>query len=85
MRTGLNSDVTGNDGKVYHVQTEDGGIANPVVRTRLFSKGVLLSSRNTSYAYLLDRDDVEVIVRQIMKDQHAAAIRDLSGGGDAKS
>jgi hypothetical protein len=65
---------------MYHVQTEDGGMGNPVVLTRLFSGGVLLSSRKTSYVYLMDREDLETVIVSLMEDQHKAVIEDLRRG-----
>ena len=79
MRPGLNSDIDWG-GKLYHVQTEDGGLANPAILTRLFFRGVVLSSRKTSYLYLMDREDLDTVVVKLMKDQHHAVIEDLKRG-----
>jgi hypothetical protein len=79
LRSGLNSDVE-RGGKTYHVQTEDGGIVNPVILTRLFSNGVLLSQRKTGYVYLLEREDLSDVVDRLMREQHQAVVTDLQQG-----
>lgn len=78
MVTGLNSEIERN-GKTYHVQTEDGGISNPIILTRLFCGGVIISSKKTSYVYLMDRDDLKEVVENLMKEQHDEMIREVSG------
>jgi len=63
MVTGINSDIDYN-GKLYHVQTEDGGINNPIILTRIFCSGVLVTTRKTSYVYLLDMDGFKEVVEE---------------------
>jgi hypothetical protein len=79
MKPGMNSDIEWG-GKLYHVQTEDGGLANPAILTRLFHRGVVVSSRKTSYLYLMEREDLDTLIVQLMKDQHHAVIVDLQRG-----
>lgn len=76
MVTGLNSDIE-HDGKIYHVQTEDGGLRNPIILTRVFCGGIVVSSRKTSYVYLLDREDLKGVVEQLMKEQHQEMIQEI--------
>lgn len=76
MVAGLNSDVEHN-GKNYHVQTEDGGLRNPIILTRVFCGGIVVSSRKTSYVYLLDREDLKGVVEQLMKEQHQEMIQEI--------
>lgn len=76
MVAGLNSEIEHN-GKTYHVQTEDGGLHNPIILTRIFYKGIIVSSRKTSYVYLLDRDDLKGVVEQLMKEQHKEMIQEI--------
>jgi hypothetical protein len=47
MVPGFNTDFKYR-GETYHVQTEDNGLANPVVVTLLYHKGAILASRRTS-------------------------------------
>lgn len=79
MVTGLNSDIE-HDGKTYHVQTEDGGLRNPILLTRVFSGGIVVSSRKTSYVYLLDREDLKGVIEQMMKEQHQEMIQEIHRG-----
>lgn len=79
MVTGINSDIDYN-GKVYHIQTEDGGINNPIILTRIFCTGVLVTTRKTSYVYLLDIDGIKNVVENLMKEQHNEMIQELHSG-----
>lgn len=79
MVTGINSDVDYN-GKTYHVQTEDGGIHNPMILTRIYCSGVLVTSRKTSYVYLLELDGFKNVVERLMKEQHNEMIQEVQNG-----
>lgn len=79
MLTGLNTDVE-YQGRVYHVQTEDGGMANPVVVTTLFDRGAILATQKTSYAEILRAQDLQRILRDLMHEQHKGMIKDLKAG-----
>jgi len=79
MVTGINSDIDYN-GKLYHVQTEDGGINNPIILTRIFCSGVLVTTRKTSYVYLLDMDGFKEVVENLMKEQHNEMIQEIQNG-----
>ena len=79
MVTGINSDIDYN-GKLYHVQTEDGGINNPIILTRIFCSGVLVTTRKTSYVYLLDMDGFKEVVENLMREQHNEMIQEIQNG-----
>lgn len=79
MVTGLNSDIE-YKGKTFHVQTEDGGPGNPMILTRIFCGGVLISSKKTSYLYLIEREDLEEVVKRLMKEQHQEMIEEILEG-----
>ncbi|MCC7203214.1 MAG: hypothetical protein IT393_11220 [Nitrospirae bacterium] len=83
MVTGVNSDVNYN-GKVYHVQTEDGGINNPMILTRIYCCGVLITSRKTSYVYLLEMEGFRDVVERLMKEQHNEMIQEIQSGRMAR-
>lgn len=76
---GYNTNVK-HKGRVFHIQTEDSGIAKPHVITHLFADGGrILKSAKTAYAEHLDKPDLAVIVKKLMQDQHKAmflAVRD---------
>ncbi|MEW6683557.1 MAG: hypothetical protein AB1451_11645 [Nitrospirota bacterium] len=77
MLSGINTDIE-HDGKIYHVQTEDGGQQNPVIVTHLFAGGAILSSRKVSYADVLQSGPNPDVIREMMKEQHQAMIKSLA-------
>jgi hypothetical protein len=79
MHSGFNTNVP-YKGKMYHVQTEDGGARNPVLNTLLYHKGEILFADKTSYADLLVDDDWKDKVLERMKDQHRGIIKALMAG-----
>ncbi len=79
MLTGYNTDFKF-QGKVYHVQTEDGGLNSPQITSLLYSKGEILASRRTSYADIVKADCLDEVVRELMMEQHKQMIRDLMHG-----
>ncbi len=79
MLTGYNTDFKF-QGKVYHCQTEDGGINSPNITSLLYHQGAILASRKTSYADILKADCLEEVVRELMMEQHKQMIRDLMQG-----
>lgn len=77
MLSGINTDIE-HEGKIYHVQTEDGGQHNPVIVTHLFAGGAILSSRKISYADILQAGPNPDAIREMMKEQHQAMIKGLT-------
>ena len=67
-------------GEVFHVQTEDSGVANPHIVTLLYRGGVIISSKKTSYSDILKMDNLEVVVEELMKEQHKDMMRRLKTG-----
>ena len=83
MLTGFNHNFS-YKGKVYHVQTEDGGKENPQIVTHIFIGGGILDTVRRSYADLLGAPDLAGAVRDLMKAQHLEEIRKIySGAFDA--
>ena len=76
MLTGYNTDFKF-DGKIYHCQTEDGGVHSPFITSLMYHQGAILASRKTSYADILRADCLEDVVRELMMEQHKQMIRDL--------
>lgn len=60
-------------GLVFHVQTEDSGVAAPHVFTHLFHGGVILSTRKLVY----DAGASEDVIRSLMQAQHKAVLKEL--------
>lgn len=67
-------------GRVYHIQTEDSGVDKPQILTHLFADGGrVLKSYKRTYADAIEREDLEVYVRALMKAQQmemASALRE---------
>ena len=58
-------------GLVFHIQTEDSGLDRPHIITHLFADGGrIIKSHKRMYATEVQRDDVAMYVRALMKGQH---------------
>ena len=80
MITGFNSDIE-YGGKVFHVQTEEKGLDNPVVLTLVYCGGEIVTSIEASYADLVDDESTpEGEIRRRMSDQHQDLIQDIRRG-----
>jgi pSer/pThr/pTyr-binding forkhead associated (FHA) protein len=65
----------------YHVQTEDSGLDKPHVITHLFGDGGrILGSFKRSYADAVDRPDIVLYVRTLMKGQQMEMVVALRDG-----
>ena len=79
MVLGFNHNIMYN-GEIFHIQTEDSGIATPHIITLLYRGGTIISSKKTSYADIIKVDDIEKVVEELMKDQHKEMLRRLKSG-----
>ncbi len=79
MLVGYNTNVP-YKGRLYHVQTEDNGLKNPVIITLLYFKGTILASKKISYAHIASTPAHTEKVRELMKDQHKDMIKELIRG-----
>ncbi len=79
MLTGYNTDIK-HEGVIYHVQTEDGGIENPVIVSLVYRGGRILVSKKTSYAQMLGTDDYLSQLRGILERQHKTMIKAILTG-----
>src|SRR3954465_8228175 len=77
--TGFNHNIK-HKGKVYHIQTEDSGVGNPHIITHLFVGGNILASKKTSYADILNAENLPDVVRELMEEQHKEMLRNLING-----
>jgi hypothetical protein len=66
--------------KLYHIQTEDSGVNNPHIITHLFVGGNILASKKTSYADILNTENLSGVVRELMEEQHKEMLRNLLNG-----
>jgi hypothetical protein len=71
MQKGFNSDIEYR-GKTYHIQTEDWGLANPFLVSRVFSGGAVLKTVKTSYEEALKNESLRSVeaVQTALKKQH---------------
>jgi hypothetical protein len=76
---GFNTDFK-HKGQVFHAQTEDNGVNNPVVVTLLYLKGAILASKKSSYADLLEKENYQQQLMDLMKDQHRTIMREVLAG-----
>ncbi len=79
MLTGFNHNLK-YKGKLYHVQTEDGGKTNPAIVTHIYIGGVILDSVRKPYAEIMGQDGWQETLREMMKAQHLEEIRRLFSG-----
>jgi hypothetical protein len=78
--TGFNTDVK-HEKKVFHVQTEDRGLANPVVESLVYVGGEILLSKKSPYGDLITGDRVdEKALREMMDLQHRRVIEAVRRG-----
>jgi hypothetical protein len=63
-------------GLVFHVQSEDSGVATPHLFTHLFHHGVIVSTRKLVY----DAGSAEESIKSLMQAQHKAVLKDLRRG-----
>ena len=67
--------------KMFHVQTEDRGLANPVVESLVYVGGEILLSKRSAYKNLITGDRVdEKALREMMDLQHRRVIEAVRRG-----
>lgn len=82
MQKGFNSDITVR-GQKYHIQTEDWGIQNPYLVSRIFCNGAVLKTIKTPYEAVLrlgSSQSTEAI-KLALRRQHSTIIDTLMAGG----
>lgn len=82
MQKGFNSDITVR-GQRYHIQTEDWGLQNPFVVSRIFINGAVMKTIKTPYETVLRtgstrQDDA---IKTALHRQHSHVIDTLMAGG----
>ena len=77
---GYNTNVR-HKGNLYHIQTEDSGVKRPHVITQLFADGGrIIASEKTSYEEHVGAENIAVIVKQLMQEQHKRVFIGLRDG-----
>lgn len=79
MITGYNTDVR-HGGVVFHVQTEDKGISNPLIESLVYVGGQVLAAKRVSYSDLLAAGKGEPDIVALMDHQHRVMIAAIKGG-----
>ncbi len=79
MVTGFNTDVEF-EGRVYHVQTEDKGVDNPIIETLVYRGGEILAALRSSYADLKDKGFSEAEIGNRIETQHNQVLLDVRAG-----
>ena len=80
MITGFNTDIRHGD-RVFHVQTEDRGLGNPIVESLVYVGGQILLSKRSAYSDLVEDGKAdEKAVKQLMDLQHRRIIEAIRRG-----
>jgi len=64
-------------GGIYLVDTEDLGMKNPFIVTRVYLKGEIISSHKVDYKHILGTPDFHERFSELMQRQHNKAIEVL--------
>lgn len=67
-------------GEIFHVQTEDSGLSNPHIVTLIYRGGSIISSKKISYADIIKIENLDMVVTELMQDQHKEMLRRLKSG-----
>ena len=79
MITGFNTDVK-HKNRVFHIQTEDKGEANPYVESLVYVGGEILATKRTSYAEVVQSGRDDHAVQDLMEQQHRTMIAAIQRG-----
>ena len=79
MITGYNTDIEF-DGVTYHVQTEDKGLAKPIILSLVYDRGTILASKRLPYDDLLDGDLDEELLSARLHRQHRLICAAIQAG-----
>lgn len=77
MITGFNTDIE-YEGVTYHIQTEDKGLATPLILSLVYDGGTILASKRSPYDDLVASEFDEKILTERLQRQHkliCAAVR----------
>ena len=77
--TGFNTDIE-YEGVVYHVQTEDKGIAKPIILSLVYDRGTILASKRSPYDDLLEGDLDEKVLAARLQRQHKLICAAIKAG-----
>lgn len=79
MITGFNTDIE-YEGVVYHVQTEDKGLASPLILSLVYSGGAILAAKRSRYEDLIASGFSEELLTQRLQRQHRLICAAINAG-----
>ena len=79
MITGFNTDID-YQGVTYHVQTEDKGLATPLILSLVYDRGTILASKRSPYDDLLAGEFDEQVLTDRLQKQHKLICAAVRGG-----
>lgn len=79
MLPGYNHNVR-YQGVIFHIQTEDSGVAKSQITTLLYRDGTIIASKKTDYSDIVRVDMLDKVVEDLMKEQHKEMLRRLKAG-----
>jgi hypothetical protein len=77
--TGFNTDIEF-EGVTYHVQTEDKGLATPIILSLVYDRGTILASKRAPYEDLLLDGFDEVVLAERLQRQHRLICAAVTAG-----
>jgi len=77
--TGFNTDIE-YDGVVYHVQTEDKGLASPLILSLVYSGGAILAAKRSRYEDLIETGFSEEVLIKRLQRQHRLICAAINAG-----
>ncbi|MGZ3770834.1 MAG: hypothetical protein ACXVCR_17725 [Bdellovibrio sp.] len=82
VQKGFNSDITVR-GQRFHIQTEDWGLQNPFLVSRIFCNGAVMKTIKTPYETVLKTGSTqsEEAIKLALRRQHSVIIDTLMADG----
>jgi hypothetical protein len=77
--TGYNTDIEF-EGVTYHVQTEDKGLARPIILSLVYDRGTILASKRLPYDDLLEGEFDEDVLAARLNRQHTLICAAIQAG-----
>jgi hypothetical protein len=77
--TGYNTDVEF-EGRIYHIQTEDKGVNNPVIESFIYLGGEIVDSKRSSYQDLLPGGPDAKLLTARLEEQHRRMVLNVRQG-----
>jgi hypothetical protein len=77
--SGFNTEIE-HGGTAFHVQTQDQGANAHYVESVIYKSGKVLSSRRTYYTSFLNSPALHTKISDIIQEQHAAILKEITDG-----